>query len=117
MENLTTDRFEIVMEEGEPLRIVWQGHCQLRKPSATIDPYLERVLGDLRKKRIVVDFRGLTFMNSSAVYSVINMCKLLEKNENPTSVVYSNTQEWQRVTFSGLERLSKVLKYITVESQ
>lgn len=54
-------------DAGKEIRLIFSGKSILRSPAEFLQPILLQVLGEatLNEKRLVLDFRQLTYMNSS----------------------------------------------------
>ena len=95
----------------------WSGECDFRNPSETLGPTLRGVLSELRERRLVLDFRGLTFMNSSSVSPILMFIKAACSRGIWVHLVYNVNLSWQRTTASSMRALGQSLRQLTVELQ
>jgi anti-anti-sigma regulatory factor len=67
-------------------------------------PLLLRALADaaVEKKRLVMDFRGLSYMNSSTLTPVIKILERARQSGGKISVQYRKSVKWQEISFSAL---------------
>lgn len=97
--------------------LFWHGECDFRNPSEALGPTLRGVLPELRERRLVLDFRGLNFMNSSSVSPILMFIKAACSRGIPVHLVYNVNLSWQRTTASSMRALSRSLRNLTVELQ
>ena len=98
----------LTLEVGEnknSINIKWTGKSVDREPSRFITPIL---VDTIRKssdhnKRITLDFRGLTYMNSSTITPIIKTLERAKRGKTRVTVVYLKSLKWQDVIFSALE--------------
>jgi anti-anti-sigma regulatory factor len=95
----------------------WSGECDFRNPSEALGPTLRGVLPELRERRLVLDFRGLTFMNSSSVSPILMFIKAACSRGIWVHLVYNVNLSWQRTTASSMRALGHSLRQLTVELQ
>ena len=94
-----------VTEKDDAIEIKWLGKSTNRSPSKFITPILVNVLkvSSENDKRIVLDFRGLDYMNSSTITPIIKVLERAKKGKNLVSVIYSKSLKWQDLNFSALK--------------
>lgn len=97
--------------------LFWTGECDFRNPGETLGPTLRGVLPELRDRRLVLDFRGLNFMNSSSVSPILMFVKAACSRGIPVHLVYNVNLSWQRTTASSMRALGQSLRQLTVELQ
>lgn len=76
-----------------------------RNPGKFITPILVNLLrrhNDLRK-RIVLDFRKLDYMNSSTITPIIKILERAKKGTARVTVLYKRILKWQDLSFSALK--------------
>jgi hypothetical protein len=95
----------------------WLGECDFRNPSEALGPTLRGILPELQDRRLVLDFRGLTFMNSSSVSPILMFVKAACSRGIPVHLIYNVNLSWQRVTASSMRALGHTLRQLTVELQ
>jgi anti-anti-sigma factor len=94
--------------------LLWSGECDFRNPAETLGPVLESVADTISERRIIVDFRDLSFMNSSAVTPILVFLKGIVARGCQVHLIYNSQISWQRSTASAMRTLSHSLKGITV---
>ena len=94
-----------VIEKDDAIEIKWIGKSTNRSPSKFITPILVNVLkvSSENDKRIVLDFRGLDYMNSSTITPIIKVLERAKKGKNQVSVIYNKSLKWQDLNFSALK--------------
>lgn len=106
IESFASNLLKIDVEENEEsINIKWTGKSIHRKPGQFITPILVDVLKkstDL-KKRIVLDFRKLDYMNSSTITPVIKILERAKRGTVQVTVLYEKSLKWQDLTFSALK--------------
>ena len=106
IESFASNLLKIDVEENEEsINIKWTGKSIHRKPGQFIAPILVDVLKkstDL-KKRIVLDFRKLDYMNSSTITPVIKILERAKRGKVQVTVLYERSLKWQDLTFSALK--------------
>lgn len=97
-------RIEIA-EEPDAITMGWFGKSTMRKPGDFLTP----IIADLLKraaesrKRIVLDFSTLQYMNSSTITPVIRALEQTRQGSGRMSVVYRLSVKWQHLSFSALK--------------
>jgi hypothetical protein len=76
----------------------------LRDPNEFVMPILLKTLGEGigEKKRVVLDFRDLAYMNSSTLTPVIKILERARVGEGQVTVSYLKSLKWQDISFSAL---------------
>ena len=109
-----SDVLLVVVRHAGPGWIVrWTGMSDARNPQVFIQPIVDYLLTNIKGGRVVIDFSGLTFMNSSTVSPIINMLKSLNSKAIETRVEFSDA-EWQQTHLRCLKTISRVLEHVTV---
>ena len=93
-----------VAEEERIITIHFLGKSILRDPNDFVMPILLRTLGEAvpAKKRIVMNFRDLAYMNSSTLTPVIKILERARVGEGRITLEYKKTLKWQDISFSAL---------------
>jgi hypothetical protein len=94
--------------------LLWSGECDFRNPSETLGPALKTLVDAIQERKITMDFRDLTFMNSSAVTPILIFLKGIVGKGCQVHLVYNSQISWQRSTASAMRALAHSLKGITV---
>jgi hypothetical protein len=51
---------------------------------------------------MMLDFRGLSYMNSSTLTPIIKILERARVGDGRVTIAYSRSQKWQEVSFSAL---------------
>ena len=96
--------------EGEILCLTLSGSLEARDPSPLFDPYWTGIDEALRRKgvkQVELDIRGLDFMNSSGILTLVRW--MIKAKANPTySIVIHHDRNltWQKVNVPVLVKLA-----------
>lgn len=87
------------------LRLVLSGKSILRNANDTLLPLFIETLAAAQGagKRLVLDFRALTYMNSSSFAPVIKVLEKARLGGASLQVFYSSDQQWQEVSFAAMK--------------
>lgn len=107
------DRFEGISEgpltitRSEPdgqLVFEFSGKSILRDPTELLQPILFQILAEAEesRQRLVLDFRNLTYMNSSTFTPLVKTLEKARLGDSMVTVWYSSIQKWQAVSFTAL---------------
>src|SRR4051812_47404025 len=103
---LTNDRLTIECSVAKPVyTLVWRGECDFRNPLEVLGPTLNRLIPELYDRKVVLDFRQLTFMNSSSVTPILSFIKAVCMKGIPVHLIYTASLSWQRTTASSMRSL------------
>jgi hypothetical protein len=93
-----------VEQAGEAVRMRFLGKSMLREPGEFLLPLLLKMLAEAidGKKRIVLDFRDLAYMNSSTLTPVIKILERARVGRGEITLVYRKALKWQDISFSAL---------------
>jgi hypothetical protein len=96
-------RLEVSQESGS-ISVRFHGKSMLRDPNDFLMPILLRMLAEANaeKKRILLDFRTLTYMNSSTLTPVIKLLEQARVGDGMVTVIYRKALKWQDLSFSAL---------------
>lgn len=106
-------------ETAEALLITLRGASGARDPSVFLDPLLsDAVEIALRAdKELVIDFRGLRWMNSSTLPPFLRLIARAQGEPLRLRLVYDRQQHWQGVSFSVLAAFETIDRRISVSSK
>jgi hypothetical protein len=92
-------------EEEAAVSVVWSGRSTAREPGPFIVPVLSRAveLGRVNDKPLVLDFRAMTYMNSSTITPLIRLLGKALRTLEQVRVVYRKDLKWQELSFTALE--------------
>lgn len=82
---------------------IWRGKSNERNPEQFVTPLLERLAEECDGRTLILDFRELTFMNSSTITPVIRFLELYKESELPIEILYDKNIHWQELSFTALE--------------
>jgi hypothetical protein len=94
-----------VQENNDSVVAYWSGKSVDRNPGKFITPILVSLLkksSDL-KKRIILDFQKLDYMNSSTITPIIKVLERAKRGKVQVTVLYKKLLKWQDLSFSALE--------------
>ena len=83
----------------------WTGKSVDRNPSKFITPILVDLLkrSNEVKKRFILDFQKLDYMNSSTITPIIKILERAKKGNGQITVIYNKLLKWQDLSFSALK--------------
>ena len=83
----------------------WTGKSVDRNPSKFITPILVNLLerSNEVKKRFILDFQKLEYMNSSTITPIIKILERAKNGNGQISVIYNKLLKWQDLSFSALK--------------
>lgn len=96
--------------------IKWLGRSDLADPSKSLTPYFSSLVEEMPKKKLILDFAKLEFMNSSTVPAIINLVKILNEKGVATQIVYDASLQWQRSSFNALKIVCMKLTNVKIEA-
>jgi hypothetical protein len=110
---LTTEGLTIVphLLDGV-LRVTISGAVEMREPGDVLTPYWNRVDEEARRRkvqRVEVDLRGLNFMNSSGILTLvrwITRAKGHGADSYQMVLLYDRNVTWQRTSVPTLAKLA-----------
>lgn len=94
--------------------LMWSGECDFRNPAEVLTPALTSYAQSLKEGPVVLDFRGLVFMNSSSVTPILAFVKSLCGRGIPVHLIYNSDVSWQRITASSMRTIATALRNLTV---
>jgi len=94
-----------VCETATSIDVKWLGKSVDREPSKFISPVLLKVMkmAGVLNKRIIMDFRSLSYMNSSTITPIIKILDRAKKGMTQITILYKKSLKWQELNFSALE--------------
>ena len=115
--NLDEPDLKATVEQKEAgVSIVFHGRSDRRDPSEIIKPWSEKLLPSLSGQEVLVDFRGLEYMNSSSFMPIFQLLRSARELATSVHVLYNGEANWQRLSFSSLEAISKAWPNLKVTS-
>ncbi len=108
-----------VEDRPDELRLVWTGKSRDRDPARFLAPIfeqaVERVRGD--RRRIVLDFRAVEYMNSSTFPPVLKLVDAAKAGGLSLTLEYTPARRWQELSFSALRAFETPDGRITVHGK
>jgi hypothetical protein len=91
-------------EDGESVILRLLGKSILRNPNEFIMPILLETVGKAadQKKRTIIDFTDLVYMNSSTLTPFIKILEKMRIGDGKITLLYKKTLKWQDISFSAL---------------
>ncbi|MGD2125130.1 MAG: hypothetical protein PVG99_03565 [Desulfobacteraceae bacterium] len=102
----TRHSLSIEVEENDAfINVRWTGISIEREPTRFITPILVDVVkrSSDGNKRIILDFRELSYMNSSTITPVIKILERAKRGTTQIEILYKKSLKWQDLIFSALE--------------
>ena len=113
---LIEDRLTLYLESTKPAyTLYWEGECDFRNPLEVLTQPLNDLLPAVADRKLVLDFRGLTFMNSSSVTPLVAFIKTACTKGIRIHLIYDPRLSWQRITASSMRALMPFFTHLTVE--
>jgi anti-anti-sigma regulatory factor len=93
-----------VTKNDHAITIRFLGKSILRESAEFLMPILLQTLAETteRNKRLVMDFRDLTYMNSSTLTPVIKILERARIGDGKVTALYRAGLKWQSISFSAL---------------
>jgi hypothetical protein len=106
-----------VIEYVDSISIEWTGKSIDRNPGKFITPILVNALSKTsqNKKRIVLDFQRLDYMNSSTITPIIKILDRAKRGSTRVTALYDKSLKWQDLAFSALEIFQTVDKRVEIK--
>lgn len=94
-----------LQENSDSIVAFWTGKSVDRNPGKFITPILVDLLRRSNdfKKRIILDFQKLDYMNSSTITPIIKILERAKRGKAQVTVLYKKILKWQDLSFSALE--------------
>ena len=105
-ETFTSNLLQLEVKENEiSFNIKWKGISIEREPTKLIAPILTNIIkkSSDRNKSVLLDFRELSYMNSSTITPVIKILERAKRSKTQIEVYYKKSLKWQDLIFSALE--------------
>ncbi len=98
------NQLHVEVDQDETVRLRFLGKSMLREPGEFLLPLLLKTLSEAIDlgKRIVLDFRELSYMNSSTLTPVIKILERARVGKGEITLMYRKTLKWQDISFSAL---------------
>ena len=109
-----------ITEESGIVTLMWRGQIDSDYANSVMRDFLMDFHEKCKQKnisRLVTDFRGIKFMFSAGIKTLIGWFKLFsDENKYKGVIVYNNKIRWQDVTFESIRIVIKGIDLINKES-
>jgi len=106
-----------IIDDNERITLSWRGTIDTDYANSVMRDYCMDLLEKCKQKKIskmISDFRGIEFMFSSGIKTIINWLKILsDENRYPVTVIYNKKIRWQDVTFESIRIILKGIELVT----
>jgi anti-anti-sigma regulatory factor len=94
-----------IAEDAASIRIKLFGRSIDREPGNFITPIITDSLKKTidKSKSLVIDFRELTYMNSSTITPFIKLLDRAQRGNINLTILYNGLKKWQDLNFSALK--------------
>lgn len=91
-------------EDDHDLILRLLGKSILRDPNEFLMPILLETVTEAnnKKKRVLIDFTDLVYMNSSTLTPIIKILERIMINDGHIMLLYKKSLKWQDISFSAL---------------
>jgi hypothetical protein len=111
--------FITIAEEADTITLTWRGTIDSDYANTVMRDFLMDFHEKCKQKnisRLITDFRGVKFMFSSGIKTLIGWFKLFSDEKNySVSVIYNNKIRWQDVTFESIQMIINGIELIVKE--
>lgn len=104
-ESFTNAQLQVERSEDEQSVILrLHGKSILHNPNEFIMPILQETIVKAAgmKKRTIIDFTNLVYMNSSTLTPFIKILEKMRVGDGQITLLYKKTLKWQDISFSAL---------------
>jgi hypothetical protein len=118
----STDRFEqdgliiTVAKSARSVSITWSGVSDSRNPATFLNPFIRKLVQEVRGFAVTIDFTALEYMNSATVSPIIHFIKALDADGTQVLVLFTEN-DWQRVHLRCLRSIARTLTHVRVEGK
>lgn len=115
-ERATFDDLTIkIVRSADQTLMTWTGAADLRHPEEELLTYLCGLVDSLVGTRFAIDFRGLSFLNSSILSVILVFMRNLHEKGVQTTLHFNHHTDSQRSASRCLRTLSSSLSLIVVK--
>jgi hypothetical protein len=97
----------IIDEQNDNTVVLWSGESILRNPDERIGYIFTELLNS--KHDIILDFKELSFINSSSIAFVISFLKESNAKNIKVKIIYNKESTWQSLSFKVLQEYTAQL--------
>lgn len=114
---LEVDELTLIVEATALQTTVrWQGVSESPDPEKIVGPFLGDLIAQIDKRKFVMDFTALEYMNSATLQPLLRVLRKLNEHEIETEVIYNPELEWQRINFRSIRTVTLALPHINILS-
>lgn len=117
--NISEKAYINITEDSDHITLTWRGTIDSDYANSVMRDFLMDFHEKCKQKNIsklITDFRGVKFMFSSGIKTLIGWYKLFSDEKNfSVAVVYNNKIRWQDVTFESIQMILKRIELIAKE--
>ena len=111
MEGLVTEDLQIeVIDQPDTAGVLlkWSGRCAERYPQRILGPFFSKVLEAVSERNgsIAMDFKTLTFLNSSAITVIVHFLRDAHRKRVRQLLYFDPQIGWQKMTSDAVRALS-----------
>ena len=94
-----------IVDADTSIEIRWFGKSIDREPGNFLNPILSDLLmeGKKKKKRLILEFRDLAYMNSSTIMTISKFLENGNDGNNKITIRYDLERRWQKLSFNALK--------------
>lgn len=119
MQDLQHEELTIrVEQEGDTMRLRWQGKSTARTPGAFLLPFFQAVVNEIGERKIHVDndLTKLQHLNSSTLAAMIGIIRLFRNGGVSMRVLYDPMVGWQERSIDALRILESPTSIVRFEA-
>lgn len=79
--------------------LTWKGVSDMRNPEELLTPFLQQLLPELAGKRVTVDLRALSYMNSASQAPLLQFLRSLGQHQIVTTALFNAQLAWQSLLY------------------
>ncbi len=108
-----------IIEDSATITVEWIGKSVAREPALFITPILVRLIKKCsdQKKRLILDFRHLAYLNSSTITPIIKILERAKRGSSKITVLYNSSLKWQDLIFSALTIFKTADKRVVLQGE
>lgn len=115
MQQYKFDLLKLIIDDRkeDEIKFIWEGESITKTPEETIGKVLFELLQkDMANKRIVLDLKGLTFINSATIATIVLFLKELKLKGIKVLIEYNENYPWQVASFKILRNFTNAIEKI-----
>lgn len=119
MNNLIYNNLTIKVElekDNNLVRVLWSGVSDDVSPGKIITPFLSSIADTIGTNKLSIELYDLEFINSSTVPPIVHFIKYCSQKKIEIIIIYSNSKEWQKMSFKSFETFALVYKNLAIKA-